>query len=219
MSNVEVQSECSTLVLDLDGTISDSSLGITRCFNHALQSHGFPAVSDSAIVNEIGPPIEETFMKFAPGISSAGVTDLIFTYRERYSDIGYSENTLYAGIPAALNELRGFDITLGVCTSKRKDFAEKILMQFGLLEYFNFVDGGGIGITKESQLAGLLSSRIIDSAAIMVGDRSVDIKSAQGNGLRSIGVLWGFGDYAELSEASPSTIIEKVGELPSIVIE
>ena len=67
-------------------------------------------------------------------------------------------------------------------------------------------------------MAGLLNSKVIDNGAIMVGDRSVDIKSAQENGLRSIGVLWGFGDYAELSEASPSYILEKVEELPNVLI-
>ena len=210
--------ECATLVLDLDGTISDPSLGITRCFNHALLSHGFPAVSDSTIVKEIGSPLDETFMKLATGITDSSAGELISTYRERYSDVGYSENTLYGDIPVALNQLRNSDITLGVCTSKRRDFAERILSLFGLLELFNFVDGGDVGITKESQLAGLLKSKSIDNRAIMVGDRSVDIKSARGNGLRSIGVLWGFGDYAELSEASPSYILEKVEELPSIVI-
>lgn len=210
--------DCTTLVLDLDGTISDPSLGISRCFNHALQTHGFPPVSEAAIAKQIGPPLDDAFMKLAPGINSSGVGELISTYRERYSDTGYAENTLYAGIPAALDQLKHAEITLGVCTSKRKDFAERILSLFGLSDYFCFVDGGDVGISKQSQLAGLLNAEIIDKAAIMVGDRSVDIESAQGNGLRSIGVLWGFGDYAELSEASPSYILEHVEELPGIVI-
>ncbi|ROR98002.1 phosphoglycolate phosphatase [Sinobacterium caligoides] len=213
-----MQFKCTTLVLDLDGTISDPSLGITRCFNHALQSHGFPAVSESAIAKEIGPPLDETFFKLAPGINASSVGQFIATYRDRYSDIGYSENTLYDGIPAALNRLKSADITLGVCTSKRRDFAEKILSLFGLSEYFSFINGGDVGITKKSQLAGLLNSKIIDNDAVMVGDRYVDIKSAHGNGLRSVGVLWGFGDYAELSEASPLCILEKVEELPRAFI-
>ncbi len=210
--------ECTTLVLDLDGTISDPSLGITRCFNHALRNHGFPVVPDSIIVKEIGPPLDDTFLKLAPGISASDIDPLVSTYRERYADIGYSENTLYPDIPLALDQLKSTGLSLGICTSKRRDFAEKILSLFDLTEYFNFVDGGDIGVTKRSQLAGLVNSGVIDNQAIMVGDRSVDIKSAQQNGLRSIGVLWGFGDYAELSAASPTCILEKVKELPNIVI-
>lgn len=210
--------KCSTLVLDLDGTISDPSLGIVRCFNHALQSHGFVALSSEEISKEIGPPLDETFVKLAPDVSSSDVDELVATYRERYSDIGYAENTLYAGIPDALDQLRNSNISIGVCTSKRRDFAEKSLKLFGLLDYFSFVNGGDIGIAKESQLAGLLKAQTIDSGAIMVGDRSVDIQSAQSNGLRSIGVLWGFGEYAEISGANPSYILESVEELPNSVI-
>ena len=210
--------DCTTLVLDLDGTISDPSLGITRCFNHALKSHGFSMLSNSAIAREIGPPLDETFIKLAPGISTSDVTSLVSTYRDRYSDIGFSENTVYPKIPLVLEKLKNSDLSLGVCTSKRRDFAEKILSLFGLRDYFDFVNGGDIGVTKGSQLAGLIDSRVIDNQAIMVGDRSIDIESAKENGLRSIGVLWGFGDYKELSEASPSCILKKVTELPDVVI-
>ena len=209
--------KCTTLILDLDGTISDPSLGITRCFNHALQNHGFATVSDSIIAREIGPPLDETFFKLAPGISASDIDPLVSTYRERYSDLGYAENTLYPDIPPVLDQLRNTGLKLGVCTSKRQDFAERILSLFGLARYFSFIDGGDIGVTKGAQLAGLLESGLIDDLAIMVGDRSIDIKSAQENNLRSIGVLWGFGDYTELAGASPSCIIEKAVELPGIV--
>ena len=210
--------DCTTLVLDLDGTISDPSLGITRCFNHALKSHGFSMLSNSAIEREIGPPLDETFIKLSPGISASDVTSLVSTYRDRYFDIGFSENTVYPKIPLVLEQLKNSDLKLGVCTSKRRDFAEKILSLFGLRDYFDFVNGGDIGVTKGFQLAGLIDSRVIDNQAIMVGDRSIDIESAKENGLRSIGVLWGFGDYKELSEASPSCILKKVTELPDVVI-
>ncbi|WP_339734283.1 HAD hydrolase-like protein [uncultured Gimesia sp.] len=210
--------ECKTLILDLDGTISDSSSGIINCINHALKTHGLPTAYDDLIKQEIGPPLNETFLNLSPGITPSEVSKLVSTYRERYSEIGYSENLLYPGIPSVLDQLRHAKITLGVCTAKRKDFAEKILSLFGLLEYFAFVDGGDIGVTKGSQLAGLMKSKIIDEQAIMVGDRATDITSAQENGLRSIGVLWGFGDYEELSQASPACILEKVDELPGIVI-
>jgi len=209
---------CTTLVLDLDGTISDPSLGITRCFNHALKSHGHPTLSENIIAKEIGPPLDETFLKLAPGINASDVTSLVSEYRERYSDIGYSENTVYPEMPLALDKLKDSGLSLGVCTSKRRDFAEKILSLFGLIEYFDFVNGGDIGVTKGSQLAGLLDSGAIDKLAIMIGDRSIDIGSAKENGLRSIGVLWGFGDYEELSEASPLCILKKVVELPGVFI-
>lgn len=209
--------ECSTLVLDLDGTLSDPSLGITRCFNHALKTFGFNALPEEQIAREIGPPLDGMFLNLVPSLDAAAVPELVATYRERYADIGYAENTVYDGIAEALAALASSGLAMGVCTSKRRDFAEKIVSMFELSRFFTFIDGGDIGITKAMQLGGLLESGAIDGKAVMVGDRSVDIASAQENNLRSIGVLWGFGSHAELSAASPSKILQEIAELPGCV--
>lgn len=210
--------DCTTLVLDLDGTISDPSLGITRCFNHALKIHGFYGIPDKTITEAIGPPLDETFLKLVPDVDPSHISSLVATYRERYAEFGYAENLIYQDIPATLTQLQDAGIRLGVCTSKRRDFAEKILSLFKILDLFDFVDGGDIGITKKEQLSGLLEHGLIDDDAIMVGDRAIDIVSAKENGLRSIGVLWGFGSHEELSMALPTRIIDKVTELSNIVI-
>jgi len=209
--------QISTLIFDLDGTLSDPSLGIFRCINHALRAHGFPEVARAAVAAQIGPPLDEIFRNFLPEAGQALISNLVSTYRQRYAEAGYSENELYPGIPDALRELSGRGVRLGVCTSKRKDFAEKILSMFSLLPHFSFVDGGDIGIRKQEQLAGLLRSGNIDRQAVMTGDRAVDISAARANGLRSVGVLWGFGDMNELSEAGADLIIGTPGELGQAV--
>ena len=209
---------CSTLVLDLDGTISDPSLGVVRCFNYALESHGMECLHEETIAREIGPPLDETFLKLVPALDSAAIPILVATYRERYSEVGYSENALYPDIPEALESLASGGVSMGVCTSKREDFAARILSMFGLSKYFQFVDGGDIGVSKAMQLARLLAEQKIDGQAIMVGDRSIDIVSAQRNDLRSIGVLWGFGGIEELSDAAPTLILNHPMELPASVI-
>jgi phosphoglycolate phosphatase len=209
--------ECSTLIFDLDGTLSDPSVGIIRSFNHALETHGLAGLPDLEIRREIGPPLDDTFLKLAPAIPRADVGKFILTYRERYSDIGYSENTLYSGVAHMLDQLKNAGMRLGVCTSKRSDYAEKILSLFGLIDYFSFVDGGDIGVKKSSQLAHLLAAQAIDDQAIMIGDRAVDVLSAHENTLRAIGVLWGFGGYGELFEVSPLCILDKIEEIPGIV--
>lgn len=207
----------STLIFDLDGTLSDPSLGIFRCINHALRSHGFPEVARAAVAAQIGPPLDEIFKYFLPEAGQALISNLISTYRQRYADAGYAENELYPGVPDVLRELSGRGVRVGVCTSKRKDFAHKILSMFDLVSHFSFVDGGDIGIRKQDQLAGLLRSGTIDRQAVMTGDREVDISAAKANGLRSVGVLWGFGDMNELSEAGADLIIGAPGELGQLV--
>jgi phosphoglycolate phosphatase len=209
---------CSTLVLDLDGTLSDPSLGICRCVNHALAVHKLPQVSDEAVRREIGPPLDEMFIRLAPGLDPAKLTGLVAAYRERYARLGYSENTLYPDIPAVLEQLRAGGLPLGLCTSKRVDFAHAILELFGLSKYFDFVSGGDIGVPKGDQLALLLRAASIDGNAVMVGDRAVDVHAAQHNGLRSIGVLWGFGDQAELRGAGADQILREPAELAEAVV-
>ena len=210
--------ESTSLVFDLDGTLRDPSLGICRCFNFALEAHGFDPVPNNVIASEIGPPLDETFHKLTPAASESHVRSLIAKYRERYAEVGYSENEVYLGVREAVSQLSSAGLCLGVCTSKRQDFARKILALFDLLPFFEFVDGGDAGIKKSEQLLGLVEAGQIDRGAMMIGDRSIDILAARSNGLRSIGVLWGFGSSVELAEAGPDYTVGEIGELVQLVI-
>jgi phosphoglycolate phosphatase len=208
----------STLIFDLDGTISDPSLGIGRCLNYALQAHGFPAVSVAQVAAGIGQQLDAALCTLCPDADHATRASLVATYRERYAAIGYAENTMYPGVPESLKALAAAGMPMGVCTAKRRDFAEKILAMFGVLSHFRFVEGGDIGIKKRDQLAGLLQSTAIDHAAVMIGDRAVDISSAKANGLRSVGVRWGVGDLAELQGAGADVILSSTIELRQLGI-
>jgi len=208
----------SGLIFDLDGTISDPSLGIFRCINHALSTHGFSEVDTDSVAAQIGPPLDKIFRTFQPQAEPALISSLISAYRQRYAESGYAENELYAGIPDVLRSLTDRGLRLGVCTSKRRDFAEQILEMFGLISHFSFVDGGEIGIGKHQQLADLLNTGTIDRSAVMIGDRDVDILAAKANGLRSVGVLWGFGDHGELSGAGADIVIREPGGLVKLGI-
>jgi phosphoglycolate phosphatase len=205
------------LVFDLDGTLSDPAVGIGRCINHALLHHGHPAIDDGDVPRYIGPPLDESFAAIVREASAAHVDALVARYRERYAEIGYAENTLYEGIPEALGALYDAGATLGVCTAKRVDFAERILGHFGIRRYFAFVSGGDLGIRKAGQLAALLRDGLIDHGATMIGDRAIDILAAKANGLRSVGVLWGHGGFAELRAADPDVLLESPAELPNIL--
>ena len=89
----------STLVFDLDGTISDNSAGIVRSINYALSAFGYQVVAEDAAAQYIGPPLDSVFSRITRTDSPDRVRDLVLKFRERYSDVGYAENTMYAGIP------------------------------------------------------------------------------------------------------------------------
>ena len=116
--------EYHTLIFDLDGTISNPSKGISRSINFALASQGYDKINEDTVSQYIGPPIDWTFRTLAPDADEAKVALLVFNYRKRYHDVGYSENRLYDGIVDALKILKSNGFRLGLCTSKRADFAE-----------------------------------------------------------------------------------------------
>jgi phosphoglycolate phosphatase len=201
------------ILFDLDGTLSDPLVGIGRSINYALSHFGYAELPLSELAVHVGPPLDQSFSLITGLSSSSAVEGLVAKYRERYGDIGYSENILYPGIPEVLHSLAGGGITLGVCTSKRVDFAEKILELFGLRSYFSFVSGGEIGMHKGQQIHALLETGAITHSSVMVGDRAVDITAAHRNGLDAAGVLWGHGSRQELEAEEPRYLLSTPADL------
>lgn len=200
-------------IFDLDGTISDPSVGIGRCLNYALQHYGYPIIPRDHVSHFIGPPLNQTFRSIVGSLSDEHIAALVAKYRERYAEIGYSENVIYPGITEALRTLEAADIALGLCTSKRADFAQNILSLFNIRQYFDFVSGGDIGVRKADQLAALLRDGVIAESSTMIGDRAVDILAARENGLNAVAVLWGHGSLEELRGVSPDALLESPHEL------
>jgi phosphoglycolate phosphatase len=110
---------------------------------------------------------------------------------------------------------------LCVATSKRRDFAERVVDYLGIRQYlpkvYGALPGGGLD-DKKDLLAEILRVEDYDVArTTMVGDRLHDIHAAQANTLRSIGVLWGYGGQAELQKAGADVIVATPAEVASQV--
>jgi len=205
------------LVFDLDGTLSDPKDGIVRSINHALASHGYGELPEKELVRYIGPPLDQTFARITRASETARIMSLVETYRERYASVGYSENTIYSGMRHILEKLVASGVELGVCTSKRRDFADMILEMFGIREYFRFVDGGDVGIHKWQQLEKLMRKGLVTQDSVMIGDRDVDIIAAHKNGMQAAGVLWGYGSAEELRNENPHYLLESPAGLLSLI--
>lgn len=207
-----------TLIFDLDGTLSNPAVGIARCINHGLLGHGYAPIDETTVSRYIGPPLDDSFAAITGSTDPAQMAALVATYRERYAAVGYAENQLYPGIPELLATLRQRGLRLGVCTSKRVDFAEQILVMFGLRAHFSFVDGGEMGRHKHEQLRDLLRADVITPDAVMVGDREVDVSAARANGLQVAAVLWGHGSAQELQDAQPDWLLARPAEVLGLPI-
>lgn len=208
-----------TLIFDLDGTLSDPFLGTFRCMNYALASCGLPGRTEQDIRNRIGPPLEETMALFSESDDESLIRELVDKYRERYGEFGYRENTLYPGTVAMLETLKSNNCRLAVCTSKLRSNAMKILDQFKLTPFFDFVSGPDYGQKKHQQLADLLTDGSIATASLMIGDRAVDLTAAHGNNLDAAGVLWGYGSLDELQGEQPAFIFESPEQLTQTLLD
>jgi len=204
------------LIFDLDGTLSDPVVGIGRSLNYALEAFGCRGLTAGEVSRYVGPPLDWAFRQLVPDASHDTVLALVAKYRERYSDVGYAENTLYPGIADALATLSSAGVQMGVCTSKRREFAERILELFSLRQHFVFVNGGDVGVGKGDQLRALLDQGTVGPASTMIGDRAVDIEAARTNRLGAVGVLWGHGTRAELLRAVPDRLLESPMELAGL---
>lgn len=202
-----------TLIFDLDGTISDPFVGISRSINYALEALDYEPVDPEAVRPLIGPPLTEIFEHLLGPLPAADMLDLVDKYRERYATVGYAENDLYEDIPHIIGRLAGNGYRMGICTSKRADYALRIVEMFGLSQYFSFVDGGGVGVEKRQQIGALVANGLSADTTIMIGDRAVDILAGKSNALAAAGVLWGFGERDELEHASPDYIFAAPAEL------
>jgi phosphoglycolate phosphatase len=196
-------SSLSALIFDLDGTLSDPYVGITRSYRYAREKLGLEALAEDVLRGLIGPPMHVVFSVLSdgePGLFDAAVT----AYRERYADVGLYENFVYPGIPQALSALAA-RYRLFVCTSKPTAFATRIVEHFDLMRYFNGVYGcefDGTRADKGELLHWLIDREGLDpAAAAMIGDRKFDIVAALHNDVMPFGVLWGHGSEAELLEA------------------
>ena len=206
------------LIFDLDGTISDPKEGIVKSLNYSLSTNGYKTKDPKEIEKYIGPPLDYTFSELTSVRDENEIRKLVKSYRERYAKVGYSENFLYKDISPVLASLaKNRSVKIGICTSKRRDFAEKILELFQIRGLFEFVNGGDTGIQKWQQIEGLLGDGIISKNSVMIGDRSVDLVAAHKNGISSAGVLWGYGSKIELLTEKPRHIFSTPLQLAELV--
>ena len=199
-----------TLLFDLDGTLTDSSEGIVRCLEYALERMGFDIPEDKN--KFLGPPLYRSFAEFC-GMNEEQVNEAVRIFRERYSTVGLFENRVYEGVPEMLKRLRDGGKRIMVATSKPEVYAVRIFDRFGLSQFFEIVGGANINGTrndKDEVIEYVLEKAGISdrSSVLMIGDRRQDVIGAHKTGLKCMGILWGFGSIEELTEAGADFIAE-----------
>lgn len=208
-----------TILFDLDGTLTDSGEGIINCASLALEKLGLPVPDRESMGVFVGPPLRESFPKF--GVRNEDVEEAIAIYRSRYVPIGMFENTPYPGIRALLAALKAQGHKLYVATSKPESMAKAILEKFELANYFDAIYGASLDRsrgTKEEVIAYALAQIGSYDEIVMVGDTHYDVLGAADNGIRTIGVSWGYGKVDDMVAAGAIGITHSPAELLEILL-
>lgn len=210
---------CDSVLFDLDGTLTDPFEGITNSVAYALNKFGIDVSDRRSLTPFIGPPLRESFSVFY-GFSKKDAEKAVSYYREYYAETGIFENTVYDGIKDVLAELKARGKKLVVATSKPEIFAKRILEHFSL-GYFDFVAGATLDsarVTKSDVISYALREGGINdrSRTVMVGDRKHDVYGAKQNGIRCIGVLYGYGNKEELIQAGADYLIAEPSDILSV---
>jgi len=209
----------SKIFFDLDGTLTDPKEGITRCLQYALGSVGADVPARDDLVWCIGPPLLESLRSLV-GSDLAPVA--LSAYRERFSDVGWSENKPYRGIQQVLAKLLDSDISMYVATSKPRVYAQRILDHFELSPYFIEIFGAELDGTRSDKselLSYALMKLEISGSSSMVGDRLHDVIGAISNNMNPVGVSYGYGSIDELRLAGVAHIVNQPEELVSYFLD
>ncbi|MDF2538085.1 MAG: hypothetical protein K0S76_1106 [Herbinix sp.] len=210
------------ILMDLDGTITNPKLGITKSLQYALKHWDIVIDDLDTLTKHIGPPLKDTFTEDY-GFSEEEAIKGIKVYREYFEVDGLYENEVYEGMQELLEKLKNADMSLIVATSKPERMARQILEHFSLADYFDDICGAAPDDTrskKEEVIRYALQRNDITDfcEVVMVGDRKYDVEGAKTVGITSIGVLYGFGSREELKEAGADRIAGTVKELYEVIM-
>ena len=203
---------------DLDGTLTDSGEGIINCATLALRHFGLPVPSREEMGVFVGPPLDQTFLKF--GVPADKTQEAIDVFRSRYLVVGKFENTPYPGIHQLLKTLKQQGHRLFVATSKPETTAVEILHKFELAEYFEVICGAtldGTRVHKADVIAYLLGKIGAPETILMVGDTEFDVLGAAAHGIQTIGVSWGYGKVSAMEQAGAMAIANTMEELEQFI--
>ena len=114
-----------TLFFDLDGTLIDSAVGITRCIAHALERMGHPALPEAELRGWIGPALRVSFGRLFA--DAADIERAVALYRERFEVEGWREHAVYPGIGETVEALHAAGHRLAVVTAKNEPHARRIV--------------------------------------------------------------------------------------------
>jgi phosphoglycolate phosphatase len=211
----------STILFDLDGTLTNPKEGIINSILYSLDKLGIKEDRVAELDTFIGPPLRESFLA-RYNLTEKRADEALEFYREYFSEKGIYENVVYPGVVDLLEALIMNKKKLFVATSKPTVFAEQILRHFKLDKYFIAVIGSNLDNSRTDKteiITYTISCHNLQTKnSIMIGDRKHDLIGAKNNFMKCIGVTYGYGTIEELLSQKPDFIANDCIELQAILL-
>lgn len=202
------------VLFDLDGTLTDAAPGIVNGMRIVFDRFGIEQPDETTMRTYLGPPLAVTWREHY-AFTDEQITQALAIYREYYHDVGMFENEVFDGIPDLLQQLNNDDVILATATSKPDYSATRIIEHFGLRDHFAFIGAANLEGTRDSKALVIehtlerLNAKSTTHRILMVGDRHHDVHGAREHGIDTIGVLWGYGDADELTDAGAIALVHQ----------
>lgn len=214
------------VLFDLDGTISESAMGVRKSIEYTLKKFGkdIPDLSDYTVY--VGPPIYDTFKNYCK-FDVSEIEDAVNTFRDHYNREGKLLNKLYDGMDELLRELKENGVKTAVCSSKYEKFAYEVVDILGISQYFDAICGSSPDKSRQDKVElipyaiTLLGGKIENDRkkTVMIGDTVFDAKGANLCGVDFIGAEYGYGDKKQMLSEGAKAFVKTPMEILPLIIE
>lgn len=215
-----------TIIFDLDGTLTNTLDDLHESVGHALSVVGLPQndIKDTRrfLGNGIKNLISKSVENVAPDASEELKEEVLSIFREYYVLHSLDKTAPYEGIMDMLRECKTRGYITAIVSNKLDPAVKDIHRRF-FSDYIDIAIGETPSVRRKPapdmvneaihQLSLLHHRTINTSECIYIGDSEVDLQTAQNAGLPCISVSWGFRDKDYLIECGAKTIIDHPSEI------
>jgi phosphoglycolate phosphatase len=207
------------LLLDLDGTLIDSTKDLAESVRHIQKHYAVPLSTDQEVASFIGDGIGMLVSRALPMFGTEKHNEAVELLKEFYRRHCMEHTTVYPGVLDTLKRFTG--IKIAIVTNKPERVSRRILTGLGFDPYISAVIGGDTLPEKKPDPSPLWHALTqLDhcprGSALMVGDSHVDVEAGRAAGVRTVGILSNIGDQKTLREAGPDFLIRSFSELSQL---
>lgn len=200
-------------LFDIDGTLLDSARDICGAVQQVLDTTMCPPQDFEFLKSYIGLHLIALFGDLFPHYTPEQIDGLIQMYRNNYRARGHAATRLYPGVAEGLAALGGRKST---ATTKGSPTTRAVLEQFGVLRYFDHVQGTDGFPCKPAPDVIFTALKALDARpedCLFVGDSAADMEAGRRAGVKTCAVRYGYGKEEDLARWSPHYWIEDLREL------